>query len=142
VSKTPSWESFFSRYAEAFDSFDAEAIASFYHVPCLLVRAPEVVALSTRSAVLANMRSLLATYRSRGYKRARFVDLRAVLLDPGLALVTVPWTIDLVDASSTQFHNTYEMVEQGGEWRIVVSSMHESGSVNPQRELMHATRRR
>jgi hypothetical protein len=130
LSKALAWEGFFTRYAAAFDALDVETITSFYHVPCLSIRAAEVAALSTRSAVLANMTSLVATHRSRGCERAHFLGLRAVLLDPGAALVSVPWTIGLLDASSTQFRNTYERIETAGEWRIVVSSMHESGSVN------------
>jgi hypothetical protein len=125
-------ERFFTRYVAAFDAFDPEAIASFYNVPCMMIRAGEVATLSTRSAVLANMKALVARYRSQGYKRAHFGDLRAAFLDPGLALVTVPWTIHLLEASATQvFRNTYEMVELDGQWRIVVSSMHESGGVCP-----------
>lgn len=89
-------ERFFTRYAAAFDAFDPEAIASFYHVPCMMIRAGEVATLSTRSAVLANMKALVSLHRSRGY---------------------------------TRFRNTYEMVELDGQWRIVVSSTHESGGV-------------
>jgi hypothetical protein len=42
----------------------------------------------------------------------------------------VQWKIRLLEASATQmFRNTYELVELDGQWRIVVSSMHGSGSV-------------
>ena len=123
-------ESFFTRYVAAFDAFNPEAIASFYHVPCMMIQAGEVVTLSTRSAVLANMKALVSLYRSQGYERAHFGDVRAAFLGPGLALVTVHWTIHLLEASATQtFRNTYELVELDGQWRIVVSSMHGSGSV-------------
>jgi hypothetical protein len=78
------------------------------------------------------MNALVALYRFQGYKRAEFGDLRAVFLDPGLTLVTVPWTIHFFEASATQrFRNTYELVELDGQGRIVVSSMHESGGVCP-----------
>jgi hypothetical protein len=118
-------ERLLTQYVAAFDAFDPEAIASFYNVPCMMIRAGEVATLSTRSAVLANMKALVALYRSQGYKRA--------FLDPGLALVTVPWTIYLLEAPATQvFRNTYEMLAHDGEWRIVVSSMHESGGVCPE----------
>ncbi len=128
----PVWERFFTRYAAAFDAFDPEAIAAFYAVPCMMIRAGEAVTLSTTSAVLANMKALVATYRSEGCKRARFGDLQVALLDPGLALVTVPWMIELLDASSTQrFRNTYELLELEGQWRIAVASTHESGGVCP-----------
>jgi hypothetical protein len=132
LSDLPTVERFFARYAAAFDAFDAEAIASFYHAPCMMIRAGEVATLSTRSAVLANMNALVARHRSQGYERARFGDLRAAFLVPGLVLVTVPWTIHLLEAPAPQvFRNTYELVELDGQWRIVVSSMHESGGVCP-----------
>jgi hypothetical protein len=83
-------ERFFTRYIAAFDAFDAEAIASFYNVPCMMIRAGDVATLSTRSAVLANMQALVSLYRSQGYERAHFGDLRAAFLDAGVALVTVP----------------------------------------------------
>jgi len=122
-------EHFFTRYVATFDALDPGAIASLYHVPCMMIRTGEIATLSTRSAVLANMKALVSLYRSQGYKRAHFGDLRAAFLDPGLALVTVQWTIHLEASAMQVFRNTYEMVGLNGQWRIVVSSMHESGGV-------------
>jgi hypothetical protein len=96
----------------------------------MMIRAGEIATLSTRGAVLANMKALVSLHRSQGYERAHCGDLRAVFLDPGIALVTVQWTLHLLEGPATHvFRNTYEMVELDGQWRIVVSSMHESGGV-------------
>ena len=121
---------YFSRYAEAFDAFDAEAIAGFYHVPCMLVRPGSVVAFSTADEVIANMHALVSFYRSRGYRRASFGGVRSVVLDDGLVLATVPWTIHLGEPGALEaFRNTYELIDLHGKWGIIVSTMHEPGVV-------------
>ena len=119
---------YFTRYASAFDAFDGEAVARFYHVPCTMIRAGHVDVLATASAVRANMEALLRHHRAQGYERASFDGVRAVVLDRELALVTVPWTIHL-RASALTFRNTYELVRLAGDWRIVVSTTHESGGI-------------
>ena len=123
---------YFARYAAAFDAFDAEAIAEFYHLPCMLVRSGGVVAFSAREEVLANMQALVSFYRSRGYRRASFDEVRVVSLGGGLLLATVPWTIHLSAAGAVEsFRNTYELIEMHGRWGIIVSTMHDGGGVAP-----------
>jgi hypothetical protein len=123
---------YFTRYAAAFDAMDPEAVASFYHAPCLLVRSGSAVVLASAEAVLANMRALVAAYRSRGYERATFSDLEVVFLDRDIALVSVPWTIHLRgSAAAESFRNTYQLAELGGRAAILVSTLHATGGVAP-----------
>jgi ketosteroid isomerase-like protein len=121
---------FFARYAAAFDARDAAAIASFYHVPCLLIRSGSAVAFQTADALAANLRALVESYASQGYERATFAESAVVFLDRDFALVTVPWTIELRGAGATQsFRNTYELALLAGRWGIVVSTQHAAGGV-------------
>jgi hypothetical protein len=123
---------YFTRYAAAFDAMDPEAVATFYHAPCLLVRSGSAVELASAAAVLANMRALVAAYRARGYERATFSELQAVFLDRDIALVTVPWTIHLRGSAGVEnFRNTYQLAELGGRAGILVSTLHAAGGVAP-----------
>jgi predicted acetyltransferase len=115
---------FFARYAAAFDASDAEAIASFYHLPCLVVRSGSVVAFRTADALLANLRALLESYTAQGYERACFVQPAICFLDRDLALVTVPLTIERGAREPQSFRNTYELARLDGRWGIVVSTQH------------------
>jgi uncharacterized protein (TIGR02246 family) len=121
---------FFERYAATFNALDPEAVTTFYHVPCMMIQPGSAVALGSREAVLANMTALVELYRAQGYQRASFADLRAGSLGPTLVLVTVAWTIHHRDGASPVFRNTYELAEIDGQWRIVVSTTHESGGVS------------
>ncbi len=119
---------YFDRYAAAFNAFDPEAIASFYHVPCMMIQAGSVVVVSSREALVANMNALVELHRSQGYLRAAFDDLRAECLGSALALATVAWTVDLRAAPPWTFRNTYELADLDGLWRIVVSTTHDHAS--------------
>lgn len=122
--------SFFDRYAATFDAFDPAAITAFYHVPCMMIQAGRAVALRSREAVLANMAALVDLHRAQGYERASFAGLRRASLGLSFVLVTVPWTLHLGDGASRAFLNTYELGKIDGEWRILVSTTHESGGVS------------
>lgn len=121
---------YFTRYAAAFDAFDAAAVARFCHVPCTMIRAGQVDVLTTAGAISANMEALMRHHRAQGYERASFDGLRVAMLDRDLALVTVSWTIHLrAPAKALTFRNTYELARMADDWRILVSTTHQAGGV-------------
>jgi len=78
-----------------------------------------VAALATHGAVLANMEGLVAPYQAQGYERAQRGDLQAAVLDPGLGLDNVLWTIELRRRVAKQvFRKTQEMIDPDARWPI------------------------
>jgi ketosteroid isomerase-like protein len=121
------FDDYFARYAAAFDTFDADAIASFYRVPCLMVRSDGVFPCEDRERLVAMLRSRLAAHQAQGYERTTADALSANVVGDGLALVTVTWTIRFRDAASMTFRNTYEVIRLEGRWSIIVSTTHDDG---------------
>ena len=131
--------SFFQGYASAFDDFDAEQIASFYHCPCVLVSGDSVAALTTEKAILNNMQLLVANQRQQGCIRASASEFRVEYQAPNLAIVCVRWRIFKKDDELLwDWLNTYNLVKSGDcprphakvglpdDWRILVSTTHSS----------------
>lgn len=52
------FELLFRDYAEAFNDFDAERIASFFHIPCFMTDRERVVPYATRDTLVQNMHAL------------------------------------------------------------------------------------
>jgi hypothetical protein len=116
---------YFERYAEAFDRFDAEAIAGFVQVPCLMVNDDHVTLLPTEHAVVSNMRMLCDYHEREGYGGAHVLDVRVRESSPRVRHVDVDWRIDHREGSPLWwFTNTYQMTKHSGDWRIVVSTTH------------------
>lgn len=112
-------------YAEAFDAFDAERIATYYHCPCLMVTEGLVAPLMTEDAILENMRGLLDHHRAQNVGRAEVSDLHVEHLAKGLAIVRAHWHIhDREDAPLWSWLNTYNLVDHGSGWKILVSTTH------------------
>ena len=84
---------YFERYAEACDAFDAEAIAAFYQVPCLMVNDDHVAALPTEDALISNTSALCAYHEREGYGRAHVGDVRVRESSAKVRQVEVDWRI-------------------------------------------------
>jgi hypothetical protein len=92
-----------------------------------MVAADSLASFPTREALVANVRSLVETYRGAGYLSARPALETSALLSPALALATVRWRVGRRDAQPAwDFRNTYNLVRTDGAWRIAVSTTHES----------------
>ena len=97
---TPGFDPYFQSYAEA--------IARFFHSPCLMVNADFTAMLDSREAVIANMEALNAHHRSAGLARAEPTVTEIRQAAANLASVTVSWCIYRADDSLLwDFRNTY-----------------------------------
>lgn len=121
------FDDWFARYAAAFDAFDPDAIASFYRVPCLMVRSGGVYPCEDHERLLAMLRTRIASHQAQGCERTTADAVSATVLGNGLALVTVTWTIRFRDAPPMTFRNTYEVIRLDGRWSIIVSTTHDDG---------------
>ena len=117
-------------YAEAFDAFDEEGLASRFHCPCLMVGPGHVAELPTPAAIRANVRAILAHHRDRGFGSARIRNLSVDLAGTRIAFATVDWEVVAPDGAPLwEFRNTYNLVrspEAPGDWKILVSTTHEA----------------
>lgn len=119
------FEPLFADYAAAFDAFDAAAIASFYHCPCLLVNGDATTALTSEGMVLDNMQALVEQHRSQRAGRALASIVRVENLAPNLATVGVGWQVFAVDGALLwEFGNTYDLADYGEGWKILTSIAH------------------
>jgi len=121
------FESFFADYAAAFNSFDAEALASFFHCPCMFANQEAIVVLSDRAAIHANMRALIEYHRSQHFERASVLGLRAEQQASNLAVVLVRWHVaDPSGATLWEWSNSYNLCDLGEGWKIHVSTTHQA----------------
>lgn len=120
-----SLDQFFDRYRAAFDAFDAESIASFLHSPCFMVNRDSVTQWSTREAILGNCQGLLAYHREHGYARASISDLETLASSERLAIARVRWSVFRSDDSLIwQWPNAYNLIQERGGWKVLVSTTH------------------
>lgn len=116
---------FFERYAQAFDSFDAEGIADLYHYPSLLSSMDRSDAFTSRSEAVKNFRRICDSHKRMGYHHAVMLDTDRKTLTENLALVTVRWRFE-TDAGKDllQFECTYTLADHGDGVKIVSAVVH------------------
>ena len=118
------FDRYFRDYAAAFDAFDAERIAAFFHRPLLLVGPAGVVEIA-ETAIPAYTHGLLEHHRESGYARAEVRDIEARQPAPNLAIATVHWQVFREDDTKLwDWWNTYNLFEDAGGWKILVATTH------------------
>ena len=119
------FETWFLAYARDFDAFDAEAIAARFHCPCLMVGSHGVVPLTTREAILANMRAIMAHHREQRVGHAAVADLRVDPQAETLAIAHVRWKVlDVDGAPLWDWWTSYNLADLGQGWRVLVATTH------------------
>jgi len=121
------FEIYFADYAAAYNAFDADAVASFFHCPCMFANREAIVVLSSRATIHANMRGLLDYHRRKNFECASVLRLRAEQQASGLAIVHVRWSVaDKSGAALWEWSNSYNLCDLGDGWKIHVSTTHEA----------------
>ncbi|HEX2621985.1 MAG TPA: hypothetical protein VHL11_17635, partial [Phototrophicaceae bacterium] len=119
-------EDYFQQYARAYDHFDAVNVATFFHLPCFIVRFDSVTLLQTSQAVQDYVTSLINDYREQGYHHRLISHLNAESLGRNTVFVTVDWSIKRIDNSTIlNFQNSYNLTKHRDDWKILVSSRHD-----------------
>ena len=118
------FEEFFRSYAEAFDSFDPERVAAFFHRPLMLVGKDGAVSIEA-DAIMGYTRGILDYHRQHGYARAAVGDIEARKQAPNLAIASVHWQIfQAGDVLLWEWWNTYNLLEDDEGWKILVATTH------------------
>jgi len=94
-----------------------------------MVSADAVAPLVTEEAIRTNLTELLRYHERQGVGRASAAEIDVRLLGGHLAVVTVRWSIARSDGSQFWgFSNTYNLVDHGAGWKVLVSTTHEAST--------------
>jgi hypothetical protein len=118
---------YFQRYAEAFEAFDADAIAACFTTPCLFVRDGSTEAASTVEAVTASVEALLALHRAWDVQTVHVTEVAVLETGPGHTIARVRWALSrAANRVPWTYATTYTLVPAGADWRIAVAITHDA----------------
>ena len=121
------FESFFKDYALAFDAFDSERITSHLALPCTFVNGGFSISFESPESVRRNTEEILRNHKAEGYNRATVSDFHVVKQAENLAFVSVRWRVYKSDDSILwEWSNSYNLVDYGLGWKILVSTVHDA----------------
>ena len=109
----------FKAYDAACFDFDADAVAGFYDLPCLLSSPGGQASFTARGEVRAAMARLFTLYRQRGLVSASIVDLKLKTLGHDFARAEVRWSLSNARGMDiTGFASSYTLRQADRRWRI------------------------
>lgn len=118
-------------YYIAFSSLDPEAIAPYFHEPCIFISPQGVTDAPAHDDLKDVLRAIAEGFRQRGYKRSELTALHVNKLSDGAILATgiaVRYKID--GDVLEQAGVTYVMYRSGNQWKIAVTVIHDAGATN------------
>jgi ketosteroid isomerase-like protein len=119
----------FRRYAEAFQSLDAKAVARHFHEPSLLITPQGIAAMRTIADVEQAYERVMTDLPAQGYAGTRFTSLDARQLGDELAVVTGAGVWKKATGEEfAPFGISYTLRRANGAWRIVVATIYRSSS--------------
>jgi hypothetical protein len=108
---------FFSEYARAFDSLQANAIASLYQLPCAISDGDGTQVFSSNSSLIEKFSLNCNALQTMGYKAAKFTILTEQSLGLLAKAVTLGWQVKLANGKM-EFRAHYVCQFQQDNWRI------------------------
>lgn len=113
---------FLDAYRQAFEAFDASAIAELFLYPCHVTSDTdkiEVAPISSREEWLPQIERLIGAYRAIGVRSADARRVEVVELTRLLAHATVRWAVvDEADETIYEFDAAYTLAGDGDDVRI------------------------
>ena len=110
-------EDFLDAYRNAFEAFDASAVADLFTYPCQITSdAGErpVTAVADRQAWTGHLERLLDTYREIGVRSAAILEAQVTELSPRLVQATVRWRLlDQAGGRIYDFDASYTLLDVG-----------------------------
>jgi ketosteroid isomerase-like protein len=120
----------FTEYFQVFQTLRPEAVASFYHVPCLALSPQGVTVMTTSEEVRALFRTMRTALQARHYARSERGDLQVKVLSGQTALVSTRVARYATDGKELeQFGATYLLRKTDAGWKIAVLTIHDASSV-------------
>jgi hypothetical protein len=123
-------QSFFTRYRDAFNALDGDAVADLWHDASGIADSRDGCGRLTwwpdDAPMRANHRALCAVYRGANYGRADFVIDHFVPMGPNHAFARLQWTITRVDGSLLQrFGTGYQLLRTADGPRVLLCTAFE-----------------
>lgn len=114
---------FFTRYRDAFNAGDGDAVAALWHTPSTLADTRDGVARVTcwvdEAAMRANMVALCAVYRGVGEHAWAFELIDPVPLGANHAFANVRWTMTRCGEMVQCFATAYQLGRFDNGWRVL-----------------------
>jgi hypothetical protein len=109
----------FKAYDAASLDFDADSVAAFYDLPCLISAPDGNGSFTARGEIRAAFARAFAGYRQRGIVSATMVSLTLKSLSEDFAMALVTWSLSNARGMDiSQLDNMYTLRRVGMQWRI------------------------
>ena len=109
-------------YVRAFESLDPDAVALFYHQPCLFIAPGHVTPIADTEGVRHLVAQLIDQARNQGYRRTEILDLEVRPLAESLASLSGVFVrYDSRREEIGRFGFSYTLQHDGQGWKIVVA---------------------
>ena len=110
-------------YVRAFERLDPDAVASFYHLPCMFLGPPGVTVVSDPAAARGVASHLIEHARSQGYRRTEIQELETRTLAESLASISGVFTrFNSEEEEIGRFGFSYIMRRDAEGWRILLAA--------------------
>ncbi|HSL63945.1 MAG TPA: hypothetical protein VK874_04735 [Gaiellaceae bacterium] len=124
-------EDFLDAYRNAFEAFDASAVADLFTYPCQITSdagETSVTTVADRETWAGQLERLLDTYREIGVRSAEILDAQVTELSPRLVQATVRWRLlDRAGARIYDFDASYTLLDGGEGMRLAAIAHNETG---------------
>jgi ketosteroid isomerase-like protein len=119
-------DAFLRDYAAAFAAGEATAVANFYDVPCLTMRADETVRVfPDRRELETFFRKVISAYLGDGMASFDSSPPDLAPMGVGCCGLTCDWNMRRADASVIRaWRQTYLLRRGEAEWRVIASIFH------------------
>jgi ketosteroid isomerase-like protein len=118
---------YFERYAGAFETFDASAIAGHYAMPCLFIRGGQTDICASADALHVSVEALLDLHKTWDVRRAKLKALHVLETAPDHLIVRADWRLGRKGRIRWAYSTTYVLVPASeGDWRIASALTHDA----------------
>jgi ketosteroid isomerase-like protein len=116
----------FTRYVQAFQTLNPQAVLPYCHVPCLLISPQGVRLMETPAEVEALFARMIEGLQSRRYARSEVTDLHVSQMSEHIAFVSVSRVRYNTDGQELErLGETYTLRKTDDGWKIAVATVHD-----------------
>lgn len=119
----------FKRYTNAFDAFDAAAIANIYTLPCSTSDADGANVFNERESLVQKFRQNCSSMKAMGYTHSHFNILSTIDMGNTAKAVNVGWRIFTTD-EQIEFRCLYVCHKVNGQWCIFNANVYQGSFSN------------
>ena len=114
----------FQKYSEAFDSFDSEAIASLYTLPCATSDGDGANVFSSKESLVEKFEQNCDAMKAIGYQWSEFNIHHTQNLGENSKAITLGWRIHL-EEEKIEFCTHYICHKENNQWLVFSANVYE-----------------